>query len=601
MRTRIGMWGLLAWTMGMALSFATEPIRAGQTETWLVRVDTHGPLDSFPLSIYSQGQDAAGQEYVLVKASAAELDRSGLTCQALDVGAESAAYILAREFRSGARAAAQGRFHVVHDDGRRLIIRASSVDEMDALAALGFQCRFLPSTPLVFAPSPALSRLGVRRMVAVASNAAVSAMMAQVTQTNLEENLRDLTGLQPVFAGGSTTNIRTRHQNSGVPLQRATALAYERFTALGLQTSYQGWTNGGKINRNVVGVRTGAAAPSQIVVLCAHIDDMPATGDAPGADDNASGSVAVLAAAEILAARSFERTLRFVVFTGEEQGMLGSEAYARAAQAAGDDIVAVLNLDMLGWDGDGDNRLKLYVRPASDSGHAGDRDIAATFTNVVRTYGLRTGLVPEIAAEVSDWSDHYSFQSEGFPALCAIEEDVDDFNPYYHTANDTLARLNLPYYARFVKAVVGTAAHLAKPRSFVAALAVAPASRAHSAAAAGGQTIAVTANVPWTATSGAAWIAIAGGSSGATNGTVIYSVATNAGLSARTGTIAVAGGGITRTFTATQAGSPPALGNVIVGLAVPGQVGATMANLIFGGRLTTAIWKTALIRRYPGG
>ena len=588
MRSRFRTWGCLTWALGLAWLSAAESILAEQTETWLVRVDTRGPLASFPLPVYSLGQDSAGQEYVLVKATAAELDQSGLAYQVLDVGAESAAYILAREFRPGARAAAQGRFHVVHDDGRRLVIRASSGDEIEALANLGFQCRFLPSAPLVFAPAP--SRTDVHRRAAVASNAAVSAMMAQVTQTNLEENLRGLTGLQPVSAGGSTTNIRTRHQNSGVPLQRATALAYERFTALGLQTSCQGWTNGGKVNRNVIGVRPGATAPSQIVVVCAHVDDMPATGDAPGADDNASGSVAVLAAAEILAARSFERTLRFVVFTGEEQGMLGSEAYARAAQAAGDDIVAVLNLDMLGWDGNGDNRLKLYVRPASDPGYAADRDIAATFTNVVRTYGLRTGLDPEIAAEVSDWSDHYSFQSRGFPAICAIEEDVDDFNPYYHTANDTLARLNLPYYVRFVKAVVGTSAHLAQPRSLVPALALGPASRAHSAAAAGGQTIAVTANVPWTATSGAAWIAIAGGASGATNGTVTYGVATNAGTSARTGTIAVAGGGIVRTFTATQAGSPPALGNVIVGLAVPGQVGATMANLIYGGSLSVPIY-----------
>ena len=190
MRSCVGMRVLLAWTMGVGSSFATEPIRAVQEGAWLARVDTRGLLDSFPLPVFSQGQDAVGQEYVLVKATAAKLDQLGRAYQALDVGAESATYILAHEFRSGARAAAQGRFHVVHDDGRRLIIRAASGDEMDALAALGFQCRFLPSTPLVFAPAPAPSRLGVRRTAAVASNAAVSAMMAQVTQTNLEENLR---------------------------------------------------------------------------------------------------------------------------------------------------------------------------------------------------------------------------------------------------------------------------------------------------------------------------------------------------------------------------------------------------------------------------
>ena len=143
--------------------------------------------------------------------------------------------------------------------------------------------------------------------------------------------------------------------------------------------------------------------------------------------------------------------------------MLGSEAYAQAAETAGDHIVAVLNLDMVAWDGNGDGALHLYVRPVSDSGHAADREIAAAFTNVVRVYGLRPDLAPEIVSEVSDWNDHYSFTSHGFPAICAIEEDVDDFNPYYHTASDTVARLNLPYYTRFVQAALGTVAHLAGP------------------------------------------------------------------------------------------------------------------------------------------
>ena len=50
----------------------------------------------------------------------------------------------------------------------------------------------------------------------------------------------------------------------------------------------------------MVGVWPGTSNASEIVVLCAHIDDMPSGSDAPGADDNASGSVAVMAAAEIL-------------------------------------------------------------------------------------------------------------------------------------------------------------------------------------------------------------------------------------------------------------------------------------------------------------
>ena len=58
------------------------------------------------------------------------------------------------------------------------------------------------------------------------------------------------------------------------------------------------------------------------MLIVAHLDDMPATGAAPGADDNASGSVGVMIASEIMRDYQFERTVRFIFFTGEEQGLL---------------------------------------------------------------------------------------------------------------------------------------------------------------------------------------------------------------------------------------------------------------------------------------
>jgi hypothetical protein len=85
-----------------------------------------------------------------------------------------------------------------------------------------------------------------------------------------------------------------------------------------------------------------------------------------------------------------------------------------------------------------------------------------------------------------------------------------------------------------------------------------PASRNHAAAAAGGQTIEVTANVAWTAVANDAWIVITGGSPGSGNGTVAYSIGLNSGA-ARSGTITIAGGGVSRIFTVGQAEAPPAL------------------------------------------
>lgn len=533
----------------VALAALSASLRAESRQ--LARFDASAARTSGDLPVYARLQDASGREYLLVKATAEALAQAREECTVLDGCTDSTRYILAYEFRDGARQAARGLFNICHDDGRRLIIRAGATEDAERLAAMGFQCRWLPDSPLL--PDSCAKRPAAPRTFAFASNATVAAMMAQVRKTDLATALEQLTGAQSVLAGGIQAPILTRYLNSGLPLQRATAWAREQLGAAGLQASYQAWSSRGKANCNVVGVRPGTTRAAEIVVVCAHIDDLPSSGRAPGADDNASGSAAVLAAANILRKYTFERTLRFVLFTGEEQGLYGSEAYARQARAAGERIVAVVNLDMVAWDGNEDGVLHLYVRPPSDPGHASDRSIAATFTNVVRTYGLRSRLVPRIIAEVSDWSDHYSFTSRGFPAICAIEEDVEDFNPYYHTANDTVDRLNLPFYTRLVRAVVGTAAHLAGPRSAPLPLVLAPAGRTHSPAAASGQRVAVSTSKPWTAADNQSWITITSGGSGTGNGIVTYRLSANAGRTPRSGTITVTGAGVTRTFTVYQA------------------------------------------------
>jgi hypothetical protein len=211
----------------------------------------------------------------------------------------------------------------------------------------------------------------------------------------------------------------------------------------------------------VIASLPGTTASSQIVIVCAHLDDVPENGaTAPGADDNASGSLAVLTAAEVLRDFTFERTVRFVLFTGEEQDLYGSAAYAAQCTNAGDIIVGVLNLDMIAWDGNSDGVLWLDTRLTSNPGYAADRAIAAIFTNVVTVYGI--GLAPSIQANGEPYSDHASFWDEGYAAILAIEPDS-DFNPNYHSTADTANTLKWSYYARFVQAAIGTVAHLAVP------------------------------------------------------------------------------------------------------------------------------------------
>ncbi len=295
----------------------------------------------------------------------------------------------------------------------------------------------------------------------------VAGMIDQVTQTAVYAHEAQFTGQASVSVGGSPYTFTTRNTSSGTPIQKATQYVYERLQTLGLNTIYHNWSSSycGLSNRNVIGERPGQVTPNEIVVISAHLDDMPSNGAAPGADDSASGTVGVLMAAEILSGYPFERTLRFVFFTGEEQGLCGSDEYAYAADQRGDNIVAVYNLDMIAWNAVDGPTLRLHTRTTGNPGYAADLAIAGVFTNVVQAYGLSGVLTPIITADGDDGSDHWSFWDCGYPAIMAIEDDYDDFNDaYYHTANDSLNHINLTYFTNFVKASVGTAAHLARPR-----------------------------------------------------------------------------------------------------------------------------------------
>jgi Zn-dependent M28 family amino/carboxypeptidase len=291
----------------------------------------------------------------------------------------------------------------------------------------------------------------------------VAHLIGEVRQSGVYSYVGYLSGEFPISVGGQPFTLKTRNMYYTSSIAKATQYVYEFMQAQGLSVAYHEWYDAGEdlSGRNVIGVLTGTVRPAEIVLISAHLDNMPEKSVAPGADDNASGSVAVMVAAAGMAGHQFQRTVRFVFFTGEEQGLLGSDAYAKATKARGDNIVAVYNMDMIGWDANQDGVMALETRYKSSPGYSSDLAIAGIFTQVVKTYGL-TGLRPFVDACNDQWVDSASFWKVGYPSVTAIEE-WDEGNPYYHTANDTLATLNLSFFTSIVKASVGTVAHLAIP------------------------------------------------------------------------------------------------------------------------------------------
>jgi hypothetical protein len=420
----------------------------------LARVEVVGLPEQVGLPACAHLQDAAGREYLLVAAPESRLAQRGWPYRILATDARLDQYVLATAPRPDAMAAAAGRFKVVYDDGRQWLVRATP-QEAEELAGAGFELVRL-SAPIVWMP-----RLAPLRIESLTiSNEMVAEMIGHVQITNLYTCLRAASGEDPVIVGGDLYTILTRHTSSGTPILKATQWAYEHMQALGLNVRYHNWASG----RNVIGTQPGGAFSNEIVIVIAHLDDTPSSGRAPGADDNGSGSVTVLTAADIFRQYRFERTIRFVLVTGEEQVLLGSNAYAAQCLASNDNIVAVFNMDMIAWDAANGPTLDLFTRSASDPGYPADLAIASVFTNVVATYGLSSRLVPRLIAYTISSSDHYSFWTRGYPGILAIEDYWNgDFNAYYHTANDNVQHVNMTYFTDFAKACIGALAHLAGP------------------------------------------------------------------------------------------------------------------------------------------
>jgi hypothetical protein len=210
-------------------------------------------------------------------------------------------------------------------------------------------------------------------------------------------------------------------------------------------------------SRNVVAEKTGETYPDDIFVICGHYDSTSPAATrqtlAPGADDNASGTAAVLEAARVLAAFPLDFTVRFVAFSAEEWGLFGSRAHAAAAQMAGERILGVINLDMIAYANALPEDLQIIVNPRSSW-------LADLYLDAAGNYG------PVEATKTVDasfvYSDHSPFWDAGCPALLAIEDNPLQ-NPYYHQITDTIDKLDIDFFTRAARASLGLLAELAQP------------------------------------------------------------------------------------------------------------------------------------------
>jgi hypothetical protein len=275
-----------------------------------------------------------------------------------------------------------------------------------------------------------------------------------ITQINLDtlvHFVKILSGEDSVTINDSTFLFLSRnaiHPHNDL----AAEFIFQTLSRYGLAAFNQQYSVTG---RNVYAVQTGTDFPDQEYMICAHYDDMPMQPPAPGADDNASGTAAVLEAARVLSQIPTPYTIIYALWDEEEIGLFGSAHYAFQASQAGENIVGVINLDMLGWDGNDYGVNAIITQPIANS-----VELASLAENLNDDYQI--GLAPIIYNPGTERSDHASFWKRGYGAICLSEASPTDiFNPFYHTSDDKIDQFNLAFFHALSKLAAATISHLA--------------------------------------------------------------------------------------------------------------------------------------------
>lgn len=210
---------------------------------------------------------------------------------------------------------------------------------------------------------------------------------------------------------------------------------HDKFEAYGYDSVYLDPFGSGY--NNVVAVKQGTKYPDYQVIIGGHFD---AVSGSPGADDNGSGTAAVMECARILADIDCDMTMIFIAFDAEESGLNGSEHYADAALANGDNVHFMFNMDMIAHY-ENSTDVKTY--------HGDEMSYPNLFNDLCDSL---VGLTGHLSGNISA-SDHWPFHQNGWPIVMAHEY---VFSTVYHSYQDSTTYMDFIYMTKVVKGALAT-------------------------------------------------------------------------------------------------------------------------------------------------
>lgn len=267
----------------------------------------------------------------------------------------------------------------------------------------------------------------------------------QVTQTNITTLLQEFAGLGVKTTGSpANTNaldwLKTKYQSFGYAASDITEDSF---------------TYGSSTSKNLIITKTGTVYPNTFVIICGHYDTIVGT----GVSDNGSGTSIILEAARILKDIPTEYSVKFIHFSGEEQGLVGSTHYVNNVVFQNNvrqlNLKVVFNIDQVG--GQLGNINSAIKCESDQSGQSANNAPSLAFTQQLATC---TTLYSPLQTVMSNTyaSDYVPFENKG-DIITGFYENLRSNNE--HTVNDTFANIDPAYVFNVGKAAVGALQHFA--------------------------------------------------------------------------------------------------------------------------------------------
>ncbi|AUC82300.1 leucyl aminopeptidase [Lacinutrix sp. Bg11-31] len=286
-----------------------------------------------------------------------------------------------------------------------------------------------------------LLTLSISSLNAQTYNAYYNTVVSNVSSSNI---LTDLTafenfGVKDVGStalGNAQNWIKTRYQNLGY-----TNIVEQPF-------SY-----GGNTTNNIIITKTGSVYPNTYLIIDAHYDTINGT----GTNDNGSGTVLIMELARLLKNVNTEYSIKFIHFSGEEDGLIGSNYYVNNTVIPDNlDISLVFNIDEVGGVNGLINNTIVCENDQDNTPSSNNAASAASTTIMANCFGFYSNLNTEISYAYS--SDYVPFENNGEIITGLYEKNE---TPHAHTSSDTLANMDVNYLFEVTKGALGTALEFA--------------------------------------------------------------------------------------------------------------------------------------------